>query len=124
MSLFRRFTAIVLQCAVVAMPLTSGALRCEDDAGHSVHMDMADMSMPGMPMPGDAGDGSTDSHSDCSFPWSSGECQSMTSCAPSAMSVEQPTVAAIVALAHDEPMLPAHDLRSVTRAPEPPPPRA
>ena len=141
MSLFHRFTAIVLQCAVLALPLTSGALRCEDGAGHSAHMDMdmADMSMPGMsmpgmsmpgmsmpgmPMPGDGADGSANSHSDCSLPWSSGPCQSMASCAPGAMSIEQPTIGATIGVARDEPTLPGHDLRSVTRAPEPPPPRA
>lgn len=110
MTILRRLTAVVLQCAVVAMPLSSGFIRC-DDAGHSAHMDMADVSMPdmsmagmpmpGMPMPGN-GDSSSDSHSDCSLPWSSGECQSMMSCAPSAMSVEQATVVANVIGAHED----------------------
>ena len=128
MTLFRRLTAIVLQFAVVAMPLSGGSIRC-DDAGHDARMDMAelpmsDMSMPGMPMPGDSDDSSSGSHSDCSLPWSSGECQSMTSCVPSAMRVEPATVIARVAISHDEPVLKAQGLRSVIRAPEPPPPKA
>lgn len=124
MSILRGFTAIVLQCAVLAMPLTSGSIRCDNDAGHAAHMDVAGMSMPGMPMPSDGGNGSSDSHSDCSLPWPPGQCQSMTSCAPSAMSVEQATAVASVVMAHEEPMQKDHGLRSVTRAPEPPPPRA
>ena len=110
------------------MPLVWSSFRCDANTGHASHMamdmDMADMAMPGMPMPGDGGNGSTDSHSDCSFPWSSGECQSMTSCAPSAMSAEQLTVAVIIARSHDQLVLRNEGLRSVTRAPEPPPPRA
>ena len=128
MSIFRRLTAILLQCVVVATPLSSGFIRC-DDSGHSAHMEMADMSMtdmsmPGMPMPGDSDGGSSDSHSDCSLPWSSGECQSMTSCAPSAMRVEPATVIASVVTDHEGPVLKTDGLRSVIRAPEPPPPRA
>ena len=64
-------------------------------------MDMADMSMadmPGMSMPADSDDGSSGSHSDCSLPWSAGECQSMTSCAPSPMRVEQATAIATVVI--------------------------
>ena len=106
------------------MPLVGSGFRCDDSAAHDTHMDMTDMSMPGMPMPGDDGDDSTDSHSDCSSPWSGGECQSMASCAPNAMSVEQQSAAAIVFVAHDEPIARHLGLRSVTRAPEPPPPRA
>lgn len=126
MRIIRRFTGIALQCAVMIMPLVGSGFRCDTSAGHASHMDMemADMSMPGMPMPADGANGSTESHPDCSFPWPSGECHSMTSCAPSVMSVEQPTVAAIIAVSHDEPVLRGEDLRSVTRAPEPPPPRA
>lgn len=110
------------------MPLVGTGFPC-DDAGHSSHMDMdmTDMSMPdmpGMPMPGDDRDDAKGSHSDCSFPWSPGECQSMASCAPSAMTVEEPTAALMVAVAHDEPVARYEGLRSVSRAPEPPPPRA
>lgn len=130
MSIIRRATAIVLQCTVLIMPLVGSGFRCDSNAGHASHMgmdmamDMSDLSMPGMPMPGDGGNGSTESHSDCSFPWSAGECQSMTSCAPNAMTVEQPTVATVILVSHDEPVLRDEGLRSVTRAPEPPPPRA
>lgn len=85
-------------------------------------MSMADM--PGMSMPADSDDGSSGSHSDCSLPWSAGECQSMTSCAPSPMRVEQATAIATVVIAHDETVLKTQGLRSVIRAPEPPPPRA
>lgn len=126
MSIFRRFTAVVLQCAVLIMPLVGSGFRCDSNEGHASHMDMdmSDMSMPGMPMPGDGANGPTESHSDCSLPWSSGECQSMTSCAPSVMTVEQRTVEAVIAVSHDEPVLRDEGLRSVARAPEPPPPRA
>lgn len=106
------------------MPLSSGAIGCDKGAAHSAHMDVADMSMPGMPMPADGGRSSTDSRSDCSLPWPPGLCQSMTSCALGPMSVEQPAVIASVIVAHDEPVLKSHGLRSITRAPEPPPPRA
>ena len=109
------------------MPLVGTGVRCEDNAGHDAHMDMAGMSMPdmaGMPMPSGNEDGSDNSHSDCSFPWSPADCQSMASCTPTAMSVEAPSVAAFVATAYDEPTARVPSLRSVTRAPEPPPPRA
>ena len=79
-------------------PLVGSGGRCDDD-DHAAHMDMADMSMPGMPMSGDGANGSTDSHSGCSLPWSPAQCQSMTSCAPSAMAVEQPAVVANVIVA-------------------------
>ena len=109
------------------MPLVGSGVRCDDNAAHGAHMDLADMSMadmPGMPMPINGENGSTDTHQDCSLPWSSGLCQSMASCAPSAMTVEQATLVAHVIGAHDEPILKAQWLRSVIRAPEPPPPRA
>jgi hypothetical protein len=85
---------------------------------------MADMPMDmPMDMPANSGEPS-DSHSDCSLPWSLGGCQLMTSCAPSAIAVEAATLSAFVSVAHDEPASRDEQLRSVTRSPESPPPRA
>ena len=109
---------------------------CEMATSHAAHMameampmaDMPDMpDMPGMPAHGAANsapDGSTDSRSDCEFPWSSGDCQAMTSCAPNAVAADEPSFVSTAQVAHDEPAWRADQLRSVVRSPEPPPPRA
>lgn len=97
------------------------------------HMDMAEMpmsDMSGMPgMPGHApasGDESTPpvSHTDCSIPGSPGACQTMTTCAPGVMTVEQPGLLHVWPVTPDAPVWRSAQLRSIARAPEPPPPRA
>lgn len=90
-------------------------------------MDMPMTDMPGMPSHAQttsSTDGSSNSHSDCQFPWSSGDCAGMTSCAPNAMRADEPSVATSASAAHDEPVWRADQLQSVARSPEPPPPRA
>jgi hypothetical protein len=134
-SLFRRCTGIVLQFAVLVMPLVGSGARCDDDS-HASHMSMSGMSMPGMPdmadmpdmpgmqMPGGESDEAPLPDPDCTLPWSGGRCDSMASCAPGAMTVERPAIVAAVATGHDEPAGPTYGLRSVTRTPETTPPRA
>ena len=127
----RRFAALAMQCAILTMSLVGSGAACGGGRDHAAHMAMADMAMPemamadmpGMPAPADD-ENAANPHSDCSFPWSSGNCTGMTSCAPSVMGVEQPEVESAIARIHDEPAARVEHLRSVTRAPEPPPPRA
>lgn len=130
----RTLAALTMQSALLIMSLIGSGFGCGADADHSAHMAMAadmgmsgmDMAdMPGMPAdPTSGGQDQSNPHSDCSFPWSSGDCQGMASCAPSVMGVEQPSVSAMLARFHDEAVARAEQLRSVTRSPEPPPPRA
>ena len=131
MRIVRRLTAVTLQGALLTMSLVGSGYACDAAPDHSTHMAMGDMAMPGMDMPGmpmqaPAGgqQDRSDSHSDCSFPWSSGDCQGMASCAPSVMGAEQSRAIAVMPRPHDELAMRAEQLRSVTRAPEPPPPRA
>ena len=127
MKTVRRFAALAMQSAILTMSLVGSGAACGGGKDHATHM--ADMAMPGMAMadmpgmPAPADDGTSDPHSDCSFTWSSGNCTGMTSCAPSVMGVEQSAVETAVARIHDEPASRVEHLRSVTRAPEPPPPR-
>lgn len=134
MKAMRRFAALAMQSAILTMSLVGSGAACDGGKDHSAHM--ADMAMADMPMrdvamadmpgmPASAGDEKAPSpHSDCSFPWSSGDCTGMTSCAPSVMGVEQFAAVSVIDRIHDEPASRVEHLRSVTRAPEPPPPRA
>ena len=119
----RRLVAVILQCALIAMPMISGAIRCDGD-GHAAHMDMAGMQTPGMPMGGHESPEHRDSSSDCSLPWAPGPCESMSSCAMPVMNVEPVSVVAAGSLGDDRPIVQERDSHSVTRAPETPPPRA
>jgi len=80
--------------------------------------------MPGMPMhtPDERSDKSSQQR-DCPLPWAPDGCQLMLSCSASAMSTVASTVATF-SVNRDEPLGLAKALRSVTRSPEPPPPRA
>lgn len=130
----RTLAALTMQSALLIMSLIGNGFACGADADHSAHMAMAadmDMSgmdmgdMPGMPRdPAGGGQDRSNPDSDCSFPWSSGDCQGMASCAPNVMGVEQPSVSVVLASFHDKAVVRAEQLRSVTRSPEPPPPRA
>lgn len=126
----RRPVAIALQCALLTMWSVGSGFACELGTDHATHMAMDAMpmsDMPGMPAhePGNsAPEGLTDSHSDCEFPWSSGDCQAMTSCTPNAVAADEPSFVSIAQGAHDEPTSRADQPRSVVRSPEPPPPRA
>ena len=93
-------------------------------------MDMADMDMADM----DMADMSTPTHAptqdneqapgnspNCSLPWAPG-CQAMGPCAPNAVTATMEEFAAHEARS-DQPSWRDGSLRSVTRSPEPPPPR-
>lgn len=103
-------------CAMLGMPLAATDRSMPD-------MPMADMPMPDMPSRG-SDRPSSDSHSDCPLPWAPGGCHLMTSCAPTAMSGDAHTFASVAPRAYAEPAWSQDHLRSVTRSPEPPPPRA
>ena len=111
----RRLTAFLLQVALLALPLSSARAECGGD--HAGMTDMADM--PGMTVPAD-----TDaSHHDCPAD-SAPRCHTMLACSAVVMTVEpllpfaaQPQVTSALTLLARDPL-------SVTRAPEPPPPRA
>lgn len=133
----RRLAAMALQGALLTMWSVGSGFACELGTSHAAHMAMdamlvseMPMDMPGMPgMPGhgqanDAPAGSTDSHSDCEFPWSSGDCEGMTSCAPNAVAADDASVLSVTPRAHEEPVWRTDQLRSVGRSPETPPPRA
>jgi hypothetical protein len=130
----RRLSAVALQCALLAMSLVGSGYVCGVEETGATHMAMNDMSMPDMPdMPGmpshsptPSGDQSpADSHSDCSLPWAvGGGCQSMVSCSPNAIGGDARADVVKAFRAHDAPAWRADQLRSVTRSPEPPPPRA
>lgn len=112
------------------MSLVGSGYACRAHEGHAAHMAMGDMPMAEMPMDmpmdmADHGSGDrADSSSDCSFPWSLGGCESMASCAPSAVVVDAAILSPFAALEHDAPAFRADHLRSVSRSPELPPPRA
>ena len=107
---------------------------CDAHEGHAAHMAMGDMAMGNiamadlpmgnmpMDMPGHS-TGGQDADADCTFPSSLAGCESMTSCAQSANVVDSPTIASPMR-SNDEPTRFVHELRSVTRSPESPPPRA
>lgn len=112
--MFRRFTALALQAALLALPLSGARADCSGD-----HASMTEMaSMPGMTMP-DADAGEHECPAD-TVP----QCESMLICGPTLMVIEPldsapPVPAGVSAVLHFP-----RDPLSVTRAPEPPPPRA
>ena len=124
----RRVTALVLQCALLATSLVGSGFICGAERGAATHMAMGDMSMPDMPSHSSMPDGDQapkNPHSDCTLPWALGAgCQSMTSCAPTAISGDVRADAPQLLPDHDAIVWRANQLRSVTRSPEPPPPRA
>ena len=125
MKIVRPLSAIALQCALLAMSLVGSGFGCGVEADGAMHMAAGDKpmaDMPGMPV-GDQS--SNDSRSDCSLPWAlGGACQSMVSCSPNAIGDDARPDIAKTAFAHAPPAWGANHLRSVTRSPEPPPPRA
>lgn len=128
----RRCIALLVQLCLIVTWVGASGFACDSSDAHAEHMtamggtDMADMDMAGMPdMPrgGDHGaDGPTGT--ECSEPWSAGDCTDMTSCAPAALSVPLPALVASAEPPHREPVWLGAQLRSVVRTPEPPPPRA
>lgn len=128
---------MLVQLSLVASWVGASGFACDLDDAHAAHvtamagrnmagMDMAGMDMPGMPDMPRAGKngGKGPSGTECSFPWSAGDCTDMTSCAPAALSVPLPALVASAEPPHGEPAWLAEPLRSVSRTPEPPPPRA
>lgn len=115
MTIRRRLTALLLQAALLALPLSGAHADCSVD--HAAMTEMADM--PGMTMP----DGSDAGHQECPAS-TAAQCDGMLVCNPIVMVVEPleagPSVPAGIIEALDVP----RDPLSVTRAPEPPPPRA
>lgn len=127
----RRAAAVLVQLSLIATWVGASGFACDLDA-HAAHMttmagtDMAGMDMAGMPDMSRAGDNGDDgpSGTECSFPWSAGDCHDMTSCASAALSVPLPALVASAQPPHGEPAWLVEQLRSVSRTPEPPPPRA
>ena len=127
----RRAAAVLVQLSLIATWVGAGGFACDLDA-HAAHMtamagaDMAGMDMARMPDMPRAGDNGDEGHSgtECSLPWSAGDCSDMTSCAPAALSVPLPALVASAEPPYSESAWLAEQLRSVARAPEPPPPRA
>jgi hypothetical protein len=114
MTIGRRLAAVLLQVALLALPLSAARADCRED--HAAMTDMAEM--PGMTMP----DGADAGHHEC--PAGTAACDSMLVCGPTLMVVEatlnaSPVQAGTIAA----PQFPRDPL-SATRAPEPPPPRA
>ncbi len=116
MTVGRRLTALLLQAALLTLPLTGAHAECLDD--HTAMSDMADM--PGMTMP----DGADASHHECPADTAL-HCNSMVVCGPTLMVVEAVFAAPAAPAGMIEALdFPRDPLLSVTRAPEPPPPRA
>ncbi|MGH7636916.1 MAG: hypothetical protein ACREOK_04630 [Gemmatimonadaceae bacterium] len=91
---------------------------------------MADMPMDmpmgdtPMDMAGHSDRQGSDSGSDCTFPSSLAGCESMASCAQNALAVDAPVIVASDTRSDDDSTWFIQQLRSVTRSPESPPPRA
>lgn len=111
----RRLTALLLQAALLVLPLSGARAACSGD--HGAAMDMADM--PGMQMP----DGSDAGHRECPAS-TAAQCEGMLVCSPIVMVVEPLFAANSVPAGMTEAADCPRDPLSVTRAPEPPPPRA
>lgn len=92
-----------------------------DMAGMPMNMPMSNM--PGMSA-GAAADADAPGRTECSFPWSSGDCTDMQSCVPAALSTPLAELIANASPRHEEPAWLAEQLRSISRTPDPPPPRA
>ena len=121
---------VALLSALVAMSLAGSGYACGARESHLSHMAAAEMPMGDMPMdmpmdtPGHDSGEQSGSPSDCSFPWSLGACDAMASCAPNAMAADISAASALAFMEHDEPSFRVDHLRSVSRSPESPPPRA
>ena len=111
----RRLTALLLQAALLVLPLSGARAACSGD--HAAAMDMAEM--PGMTMPDDSDAG----HQECPA-HTAAQCEGMLVCSPVVMVVEPLLAAYSVADGKTEVADCPRDPLSVTRAPEPPPPRA
>ena len=115
MTIGRRLTALLLQAALLALPLSGARADCSGD--HAAMTDMA--KMPGMTMP----DRTDASHHDCPADMAL-HCDSMLVCGPTLMVVEPVYTAPAAQASMIEALDFPRDPLSVTRAPEPPPPRA
>jgi hypothetical protein len=122
----RRLCSVALQCALLTMTVVGSGYACgmmDDDGMDGSMAGMADM--PGMPMDASPSGSSDDTppSPDCTFPWAPGACHQMSSCSPNAVTVAVSAIAAL-AVNQDGPAGRLAELRSVTRSPEPPPPKA
>lgn len=115
MTVLRRLTALLLQAALLALPLSAARAHCSGD--HSAMTDMANM--PGMTMP-DGDDATNDGCPAGTTP----QCESMLVCGPTLMVVESAPAAAPGPAGTMVALHVPRDPLSVTRALEPPPPRA
>lgn len=124
--MLRRLCAITVQCTLLAMTVAGSGNPCGAQEDHASHMATANMEMPGAPMDmqTDADGTPADSHSGCPLPVSLAGCDVMASCAPSAIVVDSRAPVLMAARTHGELASRAEHLRSVTRTPELPPPRA
>lgn len=111
----RRLTALLLQAALLALPLSGARADCSVD--HAAMTDMADM--PGMTMPDDSDAGHQECHAS-----TAAQCEGMLVCSATVMVAESLPAAASAPAGLVEALDVPRDPLSVTRAPEPPPPRA
>ena len=118
MTFARRFTALLLQAALLALPLTGMRANCP--AGHESMADMSGMAnMPGMSMP----DSGNDDHHECPADVAL-HCDNMLLCGAALMVVEPFAVVGQITPGTAAALQIPRDPLSVTRAPEPPPPRS
>ena len=115
MTILRRCIGVLLQAALLVLPLNSARAMCADD--HAAMAGMPDM--PGMTMPNDAGSG----HHECPAD-ASQSCDSMLACAAVVMDVAPTHAVPLPPVGAHVELRSPRDPLSVTRAPEPPPPRA
>jgi len=121
----RRLGCIALQAALLTLSLVGSGNACDwPRAAQRSDSHMRDM--PGMPMraPGEQEDGGSSQKPDCSSPWAPGGCSLMVSCVPNSIGVVSRAVVPSSLQVRDEPYRFAKELRSITRSPEPPPPKA
>lgn len=115
MTIKRRLTAVLLQAALVLLPLSSARAHCTGE--HTAPAGMADM--PGMTIP----DGADATQHEC-LADPDQQCENMLVCANVVMSNESLTDAAALRPSANHLFLLARDPLWTSRAPEPPPPRA
>ena len=117
----RRLCCIALQAALLTMTIVSGGYACDSRVSTEAEMhEMAGMQGHGPaererdapPRPG------------CPSPTAPRDCSAMVSCLPIGIGAAASTAGLSPSLLRDRPYTVVNELRSVTRSPEPPPPKA
>lgn len=104
------------------MTVAGSGNPCGAQNDHASHTPMAGMEMPDMQTGTDGVP--AEPHSGCPLPVSVAGCHAMATCAPSAVVVHGEAPIVMASRTRAELPARAEQLRSVTRAPELPPPRA